>query len=243
MILWSSVYIPQVKQKTLVEAYTAVHLAAGYQPYNPFPGGGGTPANTSELIRQFAAPHSQGWTRLIGVPQPDLLPALAKALAAPLLYSWVSPEDGGVDCIGGELALFQRAEPASPAPTTSAPASLLGELAQQYGVDPTQAEKMFNKSAQSVFGKLDADMQPAAMASLQGRFSWGLPGAQRLVASMGGLTVPDDWREPAFTDLAAAYQIACLLELDEDAPLLPGDEAILDRVEYPLDYLPLYFYR
>jgi hypothetical protein len=57
------------------------------------------------------------------------------------------------------------------------------------------------------------------------------------------LSIPQTWREPSLGDLAAAYQIACLLDINEDAPLLPGDEAILDRVEYPLDYTPAYFAR
>jgi hypothetical protein len=48
---------------------------------------------------------------------------------------------------------------------------------------------------------------------------------------------------PDFSDLAAAYPIACLLDINEDAPLLPGDEDILDRVEFPLDFTPAYFAR
>jgi hypothetical protein len=57
------------------------------------------------------------------------------------------------------------------------------------------------------------------------------------------LRLPTGWQSPTYEEVADAYRAACLLEKDENAHLLPSDEAALARVDYPLDYTPLFFAR
>jgi hypothetical protein len=258
-VLWNSVYVPMSDEDKVAAALNAIYTEAGYAAFNPFPGGTGTPKGITERVRLFVAPGEDNWTHIIGAPDVDLLGKLSDGLALSLVYVWIG-EESGVEVIGaGELSQFLREgrsstniEAAMNAQYTAsdAPTGEVARLADEYGVDAGQADKMFQKAAKTVFKKLDkrtegeaASMQDAAKKSLESAFSWGLPSAQRVMAIMECLTIPQSWREPAFSDLAAAYQIACLLDINEDAPLLPGDDAILDRVAYPLDYTPAYFAR
>jgi hypothetical protein len=259
-VLWNSVYVPTDDEDKVTAALKKVYEEAGYAAFNPFPGGTGTPKGISERVRLFVAPGESNWARIIGAPDVDLLKNLSDGLKSPLVYVWIGEENSGVEVIGaGEWSQFLREgrssteiETAMNAQYTASdsPTGEVARLAGEYGVDAGQADKMFQKAAKTVFKKLDkrtegeaASMQDAAKKSLDNPFSWGLPSAQRVTAIMECLSIPQTWREPSFGDLAAAYQIACLLDINEDAPLLPGDEAILDRVEYPLDYTPAYFAR
>jgi hypothetical protein len=250
-VLWNSVYVPMSDEDKVAAALNAIYTEAGYSAFNPFPGGTGTPKGITERVRLFVAPGEDNWTHIIGAPDVDLLGKLSDGLALSLVYVWIG-EESGVEVIGaGELSQFLREGAMNAQYTASdAPTGEVARLADEYGVDAGQADKMFQKAAKTVFKKLDkrtegeaASMQDAAKKSLESAFSWGLPSAQRVMAIMECLTIPQSWREPAFSDLAAAYQIACLLDINEDAPLLPGDDAILDRVAYPLDYTPAYFAR
>ena len=259
-ILWSSIYIPTGDEAKVVTAFEKATSTAGYKPYNPFPGGGGTPTGILTRVRMFVAPGENGWTRIIGLPDVELLNSLAEALQSSLVYVWIGADKSAVEIIGGDdLSQFLRdgKSPADLQAAMSGPIAAGGDapvsgeiakLADEYGVDAGQADKLFQKTARTVFNKLDkrtggeaASMQDAAKKSLDSSFSWGMPSARRVMAIMECLTIPQNWREPAFSELAAAYQIACLMDMD--APLLPGDEAILDRVEFPLDYTPAYFAR
>jgi hypothetical protein len=261
-ILWSSLYIPTDDEAKVIAALQATHSAAEYKPYNPFPGGSGTPTGIAQRLRLFVAPPEDNWTRVIGLPDVELLNPLAAEMKSPVVYIWIGAEASAVEMVGGDaLTEFLREgksaenlDAAMNGPIVlakNAPvAGEIAKLADEYGVDAGQADKMFQKAAKTVFSKLDkrtegeaGSMQDAAKKSLDNPFSWGMPSAQRVAAIMACLNVPQNWREPAFSDLAAAYQIACLLDINEDAPLLPGDEDILDRVEFPLDYTPAYFAR
>jgi hypothetical protein len=260
-ILWSSVYLPLADRKQVMQALQAIHTAAGYVPYNPYPGGMGTPSGVTEMVKLFVAPLEKGWIRLIGQPNPSLLPELAQQLGCSLLYIWINTTNGQIDCIGsGELSQFLRPDktPADLQNALSAAYSdppsggVLGDLASSHGVDVRQADRLFQKTSRTVLGKLDRQsggeasaMQTAASGVLSGNdgFSWKKAAAQRVQGVMACLTVPENWRDPDYKDLAAAYQIACLLDQDENALLLPSDEAILDKVEFPLDYRLAYFAR
>ncbi|MBZ0306958.1 MAG: hypothetical protein K8I82_12885, partial [Anaerolineae bacterium] len=117
-----------------------------------------------------------------------------------------------------------------------------------YGVANKQVEKLFQKTTRGIFQKLDqrtdgeaSSTQSDAMRLLQAQFSWNSAPAQRVQAVMACLSVPANWRDPSFKEIAAAYPIARLLDMDENVLLLPGDEDLLDKVNYPLDYTPVYY--
>jgi hypothetical protein len=213
------------------------------------------------MVKLFVAPPENGWTRLIGQPNAALLPELAQGLGCSLVYVWINAASGQVECIGsGDLSQFLRPDKtvadlqnAFSANYAELPSDgILGDLAASYGVDTRQADKLFQKTSRTVLRKLDRqsggeanEIQSTASGILLGSegFSWKKAAAQRVQAVMACLSVPDGWHDPDYRDLAAAYQIACVLDQDENAFLLPSDEAILDKVAFPLDYLLAYFAR
>ena len=250
--LWSSIYLPINDENQVLRSLKAVYEFAGYKLYNPFPGGTGTPSGIQDRVRLFVAPAESGWIRIIGEADSNHLPALATELKTALLYAWIGTSESSIEVFGsGELKQFLREgkseadlnppQIASGKQGTSDQPGILSDLAGEYGVDSKKADKLFQKTTKSILRKFQNEDAQAAMASMQSAFSWSSPPAQRLGQMMDALIIPANWREPDFRDLSTAYQIACLLDIDENAPLLPGDEAILDKVEYPLDYELAYF--
>jgi hypothetical protein len=252
---WACSFIPTSKRKNLVATVEAVALQAGYQPYNPFPGGSGTPMGKHDFIRLFAGPKQAGWIRLLGPAEPAFLAQVAQALQVSLIYAWISRTEGRVELMGpGSWADFLQAGYTEAdfdkplATSSSTPASPLLDLAQQQGVQPGMAQQLIQKTTQGLAKRLShSDAHDPAMPAspsdvLQG-FSWNQASAQRVSQHLAYLTIPSQWRDPSLADLAAAYSIACQLERTPQLALLPSDEVLLDKVAYPLDYTPLYFAR
>ena len=69
--------------------------AQGYTPFDPFPGGTGTPPGLTALVRLFVAPPQKGWVCVLGEYPADLLPAFSQEAAQPVLYGWLTEENGG----------------------------------------------------------------------------------------------------------------------------------------------------
>ncbi len=251
---WASAYLPGVTKKQVVAVLRELYESSGYQPYDPFPGGTGTPPTLSRSVRLFVAPTHKGWVRIIGESEPEILQSLAEKLDISLVSVWIDEKDGRVEVFGGKklsdfLNLTKTPEDLARAEKihlVDAPSSVQGELADfasDLGVKNKPLEKLFQKTTHTIFKKLEADeqTQAQALAALSGQFSWNSAVAQRVQAVMTCLTIPDGWQTPDFKDLAAVYPIARLLEINEDAPLLPGDEDLLDSIEFPLDYAAVYF--
>jgi hypothetical protein len=255
---WISYYLPTTRRKALREALEQVHTAAGYQAYDPFAGGRGTPPGLKHLARFFISPKLDGgYLRLIGQPDPELLPALAESLGLPILQAWVTQEDSGVQLMGGEdwgafledgrtlTELIAVREIAAIAPATD-PHSLV-EMARQQGLKAGDAQKLAEKLTRGLGKTLSAEeaqQQSKAAQIAQEQFSWAWPQAQKLAAQMDCLKLPSPaWRDPSYPDLAAAYQLARRLELEPEMALSASDNLILDKVAYPLDYTLAYYAR
>ena len=89
--------------------------------------------------------------------------------------------------------------------------------------------------------KADSDERTAASArELIQPPDWNSPGARRLHALVGCLTLPPNWRDPDFVTLRDAYQLHARRQRKPDARLYPGDEEIMARVPNALDYIPVY---
>src|SRR5262249_2867639 len=69
-------------------------LAAGYQRYDPFPGGSGTPPGLKTFVKQFVAPAQDGWVRVLGAPDVAVLPALS--VDDDVLHAQLSVEFGDI---------------------------------------------------------------------------------------------------------------------------------------------------
>jgi len=92
---WHSLFVHTSNRERAAEALRAVHVEHGYAPYDPFPGGGGTPLGLSALVRLFVAPTQGRWLHLLGQPDEALLGAFSARVGAPVVYGWLGEEDGG----------------------------------------------------------------------------------------------------------------------------------------------------
>jgi hypothetical protein len=97
---WYSLYLRTASAGPVIDALRSLLTAHGYAPYDPFPGGTGTPGGLTEMVRQFAAPPQGGWLRILGQPAESLLPDFSAAASVPVLYAWLTDDGGG-------FALFQ----------------------------------------------------------------------------------------------------------------------------------------
>ncbi len=113
---WHTLFVP-LEDAARVEAALRAALAdLGYRPYDPFPGGTGTPPGLTDLARGFVAPPGEGWTRVLGPLDPAAFPALGAALGVPLLEGWLADGSGGFavwraglrDASADALAAFLR---------------------------------------------------------------------------------------------------------------------------------------
>lgn len=180
---WHSLYLPTSDAESALDALRALLSAAGYTPYDPFPGGTGTPPGLHALVRLFAAPPQDGWLRILGEPVEALLPDLSAALEMPVLYGWLGEAGGGFALFsGGE----RHTDPAAFEPYLSVGRSLdelrsafagtlpvdvvddarpgadslspeLRRFAREQGVDPRKASQMAERLSDSVFGRLSRD--------------------------------------------------------------------------------------
>ncbi|MBN1201065.1 MAG: hypothetical protein JXJ20_04340 [Anaerolineae bacterium] len=93
--LWYSLYLPTNQTALVADTLRTLLAARDYQPYDPFPGGTGTPPGLKRMIRQFVAPPQGGWTRVLGQPLDAVLAALSEHTDSPVLYAWLTDDDGG----------------------------------------------------------------------------------------------------------------------------------------------------
>jgi hypothetical protein len=178
---WYSLYLPTSDAQPVAESLRGLLADQGFKPFDPFPGGSGTPPGLTNTVRQFAAPPQAGWLRLLGQPLEALLPDWSRALDVPILYAWLTEQSGGwavfhagsrddkpaafdpylhpdhsVDDLRtafvGKLKVGVVASE-SPATGGALPPELLN-FAQQQGVDEKKAGKMFDRLSANVFGKL-----------------------------------------------------------------------------------------
>lgn len=94
--IWTSLYVSLTDAAAVAAALQSLLTDKGYQPYDPFPGGAGTPLGQKETVRLFVAPPQDNWVRVLGQLDQDLLPDLSHSLKAPVLYAWLDEQDGGV---------------------------------------------------------------------------------------------------------------------------------------------------
>jgi len=100
---WHSLFLPEAEPETVISALRSVLIAHGYAEYDPFPGGTGTPPKLAATVRHFVSPVSDGWVRVLGEPDDDVLHAFHEALDHPVIVGWLTGEDGGFALLhGGE---------------------------------------------------------------------------------------------------------------------------------------------
>jgi hypothetical protein len=76
-------------------ALQTVLEAQGYDPYDPFPGGTGTPLGLTQMVKLFVAPPQDGWITVLGQFPDELLLDLHQTIKTPVVVGWLSDDSGG----------------------------------------------------------------------------------------------------------------------------------------------------
>jgi hypothetical protein len=92
---WYRLFVPQSEAQKVAEALRSPLEAQGYVPFDPFPGGTGTPPGLSALVRLFVAPSQDGWVCVLGEYPEDRLPDFSQGAGIPVLYGWLTEDSGG----------------------------------------------------------------------------------------------------------------------------------------------------
>lgn len=243
---------------------------AGYSFYDPFPGGTGTPMGLQNRVRSFIAPPDAGWVRMLFAPnemwqENEVLAGLNLPVIKIVYFSPEQFEIGAYQPNTGatgipalvtflrtgltENDLRQAMNIASGSASDSASNELTPELqkfAEEQGVDAQQVDKLMQKMAGSVFQKMgDKGAQAEAKSAIigaakQATVDWNSAAGQAVKAMLGCLTVPENWTQPDWKTLTAAYQVARQLQRDPKALMLPGDKDALKALPHALEFNPLY---
>ncbi|HVO71972.1 MAG TPA: hypothetical protein VMT24_18110 [Aggregatilineaceae bacterium] len=183
-MMWYSLYLPTASAGPVIDALRSLLAAHRYAPYDPFPGGTGTPGGLTDLVRQFVAPPQGDWLRILGQPAEALLPEFSTAVSIPVLYAWLTDDVGGFALFQDgarhdDPAMFQPylresrtpddlrrawagqlpvgaldAELSAAVPGEDALPPEIQQFAQAQGVDARKAGKLFERLGDSLFSKL-----------------------------------------------------------------------------------------
>jgi hypothetical protein len=267
---WHSLYLPTADAPAVAAALVDTLQQHGYQRYDPFAGGSGTPPGLKVFIRHYVAPAVDGWVRVLGDPDPVVFSDLSSRWT--LLHGWLSDSDSGIEVYENRAAVpdglsaylrsgktdndLKRALQGAVPTAADRPASILPDdvqqLAQDYRVNPQQANRMIDRLTGQLFGKLDRQsggeasaMQAQARALAMGgnRPDWNSAAGQRLKALASVLTLPANWREPDFIAVRDAYQAARMLRRNPNARLMPDEQAALKALPNALVYEAVYMGR
>ena len=265
MNTWHALYAPLDDAAPVVTALQTALNARGYAPYDPFPGGSGTPPHLRQTVRLFIALARDGWVRVLGVPDEDALPDVQQRLGVPLLYAWLSSEGGGwalfadgsrqetPDAFSPYLAEgrtrdeLRTAFAHTTADTTQSTDALppeLQALARAQGVDARQTEKLMGRLGRKLLGRFQDADEAQAQALLGGAPDlWQSAAGQRVQAIAALLRLPKNWRSPDWQQVRDAYHVHRMQSRHPHMAALPGDDEALAAVPDVAAYTPLYLGR
>jgi hypothetical protein len=203
-------------------------------------------------VRLFVAPARDGWTRVIGEPDPALLPELSRL--APVLLTALDGADARIDAYAdGQPTTPENAFPAQAdcirqarAQRATPPGASIGGVALDALPGDVQAlaQKVDLKGANAMFARLSGNLaaksggDPAARDLLR-QPEWSSAGGAQIAAVVGCLGIPG-WRDPDFVTLRDAYALHVRRRRSPNATLYPGDSEALAAVPDALDYAPVY---
>ncbi len=252
MTAWQSLYLPS--EGDIAGSLKNALTSRGYTPFDPF---GLLPAKTyPQAVRLFVAPAKGGWTRVIGAPDPLILPELS--LLAPCLLVELDGAAARIEAYtegeaaAPELALMTYAHEhdcihlaLEGTPNVSRTPSLGGVALDALPNDvQALAEQVDARHAESLFARISGTLaskggtNPEA-AELLRQPEWNSAGGALISALMDCLRIPK-WRAPDFVTLRDAYALHKRLERTPGARLYPGDAEALAAVPDALTYTPVY---
>ncbi len=245
---FSSLYFQTDDAAAVAGTLASAASAAGYTAFNPFAGAPGR--SYPQAVRLFVAPAQGGWVRVLGQPDPAMLPALSRL--APLLWAELEADRARFDAwSAGASQPIEAVFGLTPPDPADAPAGLpsrateaavfaaLPDEIKALNVNPKRAQAMLNRLGGGLLSKAGGD-QAAALTALQGNPpQWDSPAGRRLTALLAALAIPA-WREPDFVTVRDAYQLHLRRQRRPNAPLYHGDQEALNAVPNALDYRPVY---
>src|SRR5262245_10590817 len=92
---WHSLYLRADDTQAVADALIDALRHHGYQRYDPFSGGTGTPPGLKTFIKHFVAPPSDGWVRILG--EPDVSSLIDLSAGRTLLHAWLDAADSGIE--------------------------------------------------------------------------------------------------------------------------------------------------
>ncbi len=265
--MWHSLYLRADDPPAIAAALLGALRQHGYQRYDPFAGGTGTPPGLKTFVRHFIAPAVDGWVRILG--EPDLQTVIDLSKGRVVLHAWLTDADGGLalyrDGQASDEALATLLRPGKTAddlrhvlaghvavavdPLSNAWPAEIRQLAREHNVNPEQANPMIERITSRLLGKLDrasggeaSEMQARASALATGanRPNWNNTSGQRLKALAAVLDLPSNWREPDFETVRAAYQAARYLRKSPNARLMPDEQEALKALPDAIRYEAVY---
>lgn len=271
---WHSLFLRTTEPPTDQAAVTTALLDSaqrgGYERYDPFTGGMGTPPRLKTFVKHFVAPAADGWIRVLGTPDRNIVIDLSRW--QPVVYLWFDGDQVGVEAYNNgstapeALADFlirgKTLDDLRKALTASVPLlkvvsnrsqDLLPDdvqaLARQHNVNPDQANKLIDRLTANMFGRLDrqsggeaSDMQAQAraLATSAPRLDWNSPAALGLQAAAQLLQLPSNWRDQDFDTVREAYQVARRLRKNPRSSLMPDEQAALKTLPNAIEYEAVY---
>ncbi len=266
---WHSLLLKTDDSEAVSEALLTAFSASSYTRYNPFPGGSGTPPKLKMFIKHFVAPAQDGWTRILGDPDPAVLLTLNQSI--PLLHGWLDDSGGSWQLIadgtvtddplafspylkpGKTLDDLRRAQlghaPVATVETDGLLPPDVQQLANARNVNPKQADKLMERVTSRLFGRLDKTSegeassmknQARAMISGSGGPDWNSTTGRAVRAAADMMALPANWREPAWSDVRDAYQAARMLARNPKASLLPNERDALKTIPDAGQYIAVY---
>jgi hypothetical protein len=254
---WYNLYLQADLAPTLREVYQNL----GWTPYDPFPGGMGTPFSLKVFSKVFVLPSDAALIRVVseGAFPEDVLFALSET--QPILFGWLTANDGGWQVIhearssaaperfapflkaGATVDEFTRALAGNvPVVAAEQPSNLppdVEKLAQR--VNPKQAEKLMERMSGGIFDRLGGGANKnEAQAFLRGGIDWNSESGRKIRAAATLLALPSQWREPSYVQAKDAVQAARALARNPKATLTTGEQEALRTLPNAGSFQPIF---
>jgi hypothetical protein len=258
---WYSLYLRSENPSEVSDTLQSVFQNLGWTPYDPFPGGVGTPFSLKIFAKAFVLPADTSLIRVVSeaaFPE-EILFSLSEL--QPILFGWLTASDGGWQAIHEAVAraapdafapfLKPEASPETvaraikgdvPVPTAEQPSNLppdVEKLAQK--VNPKQAEKLAERMSGGIFDRLGGGSSKSeAQAFLKGGIDWNSDAGRKVRALASVFALPTNWREPSYVQAKDAYQAARALARNPKATLTAGEQDARRALPNASDFKPIF---
>ena len=254
MTPWFSLYSACADREAVTAALRDTLAALGYNEFNPF---GVMPGRSyRDAVRLFVAPTTNGWTRIVGEPDPAQIAPLSQV--APCLLLALNGSDARIEAYRDgeptplETVLAPHADPdcVRRALTAGAVAAAprLGEVEldalpddvreMAQGIDLKQAGSLFSRLSANLMKKAGREEAGARQLLDGDRPDWNSPGGARIRALLACVGLGG--HAPDFITLRDAYALHERRRRSPNAMLYPGDAEAMRAVPEALSYQPVY---